>query len=342
MRIGLGASEVPAALQVGTRTEEARLLGRGGVTRFAAAVVTAVLGFAGLARANADLDLQACYDANDRGDYPAAIEACTRALESGDLSNDDAALALNDRGNAYNRNGDFDRAIDSYNEAIRRKPNYADAYFDRANAYDFKDEYERAVKDYSKAIALRPDDANAYLYRGNSRSLAGDYANAIRDYDKSIKLAPSYADVAIWSKGQALFNLGRFSDAAAAFRTYLQARPDYAFGGLWLYLAEAHLGKDGRAALADRAQSLDLRQWPGPIVRYYLGAAARDEVMATARIGDPAYLDQQACEAAFYLGAFNLTAGNAEDARRDLTKAATQCPKSSAERGAAQSELGRK
>ena len=312
------------------------------MTRRLAVLIAVFLGFVGSARANGDLALQACYDANDRGDYAAAIDLCTRAAESGNLSDGDAAEALNDRGNAYNRSGDYDRAIESYGEAIRRKPDFEDAYFDRANAYDFKDEYELAVKDYSKAIELRPDDANAYLYRGNSHSLAGDYANAVRDFETAAKMAPSFADVATWSKGVALFNLGRFSDAAAAFQSYLKVRPDYMFGALWLYLAEAHAGKDAKKAFADRASTLDPNHWPAPIVRFYLGAATRDDVLAAAKTGDPSYLIQQACEAAFYLGEFYLLTGKAEDAHRDLTQASTTCPKSSAERGAAQTELDRK
>lgn len=318
------------------------MLGRRGVAWRMAAVFVASLGFIGVAMANGDLSLQACYAANDKDDYGAAIEACTRAIQSGELSNDDSALAFNEIGNAYNRSGDQDHAIESYGEAIRLNPNFADAYFDRGTAHDFKYEYELAIKDFSKAIKLRPDDANAYLYRGNARSLSGDYANAIRDYDTAAKMAPTFSDVAVWSKGLALFNLGRFADAEAAFQLYLKRWPDYSFGVLWVYLAEAHAGKDGKKAFADRVRSLDPNQWPAPILQFYLGKATHDEVFAAAKIGDPAYLDQQACEAAFYLGEFYLLSGKAEDAHRDLTQASASCPKSAAERGAAKTELDRK
>jgi lipoprotein NlpI len=155
-------------------------------------------------------------------------------------------------------------------------------------------------------------------------------------------MSPSFAEVAVWSKGLALFSLGRFADAEAAFRRYLKARPDYSFGAVWLYLAETHAGKDGKKALADRVRMLDPNQWPAPILHFYVGSATRDEVLAAATRGDSFYLDQQACEAAFYMGEFYLISGKAEDAHRDLTQAATTCPKSAAERGAAQTELDRK
>ena len=42
----------------------------------------------------------------------------------------------------------------------------AKAYYNRGNAYSKKGEYERAIDDYAKAIQLKPNDANVYYNRG--------------------------------------------------------------------------------------------------------------------------------------------------------------------------------
>jgi lipoprotein NlpI len=307
----------------------------------AVALIAGLSGFSAAAKADGAADLQACYHANNEGDYQSAVELCGRAAQASDLSAADAAAALNDLGNAYNAQGDYDHAIESYGHAIKRKSDDADAYFDRATAFDGKADFDKAIADYSKAIALQPNDANAYISRGQDYALEGQYAQAIRDYDRVAQVDPGYAAVAAWAEGQALFDLGRFDEAIGKFNDYLQAKPTYTYGALWLYLAQAHAHQDGGPALADRSQSFDLSQWPGPVIQYYLGTVSAEDVLAQSKQGDPAYLEDQACEAAFYIGEFNLVSGRAAVAQPYLTQAAETCPKSSAERDAARVELGR-
>lgn len=306
-----------------------------------AVLIVGFLAIGGPAAADAIGDLNACYDANDRQDYDTAIMLCGRAVQSGKLSDGDAALALNDQGNAYNAKGDYDRAIASYDQAIKLQPDYPDPYFNRATAFEGQGAYDRAVADYGQSIKFWPDDAVAYFNRGSDRNLIGQYAEALYDLDQAMQLDPAYAGVASWSKGQALFGLGRYAEASDMIERYLLEKPSYSYGMLWLYLAEAGAGRDPKPKLAARARAIDLAEWPGPIIARYLGTDTAEDVRAAAGRGDPGYLEDQACEAAFYLGAFERTSGKTEDARRDLMEAATTCPKYAAERGAAQAALDR-
>jgi len=47
----------------------------------------------------------------------------------------DVAIAHSNRGIAYNKLGQYQRAIEEYNEAIRLKPDLAEVYSDRGIAY---------------------------------------------------------------------------------------------------------------------------------------------------------------------------------------------------------------
>ena len=65
------------------------------------------------------------------------------------------AKAYNNRGNHYTRNGEYDRAIQDYDQSIKINPNYPKAFNNRGVAYQKKGEYERATKDFDEAYKAR-------------------------------------------------------------------------------------------------------------------------------------------------------------------------------------------
>src|SRR5258708_18010353 len=72
----------------------------------------------------------------------------------------------------------YDKAIADYTEAIRLKPDYADAHYNRGNAYYYLQQYDEAVADYSEVIRLKPDYAGPYYNRGNAY-------DGLKQYDQS-------------------------------------------------------------------------------------------------------------------------------------------------------------
>src|SRR6476469_1618002 len=53
------------------------------------------------------------------------VTGCTALIKSGKYSGHNLAIVFNNRGTAYDKKGDFDRAIVDYDQAIRLDPNYA-------------------------------------------------------------------------------------------------------------------------------------------------------------------------------------------------------------------------
>jgi tetratricopeptide (TPR) repeat protein len=107
------------------------------------------------------------------------------------------AKAYLDRGNTYFRNGDYDRAIAEYNEALRINPNTVEAYNNRGNAKRSKGEYDAAIADYNMAIRIKPDFADAYNNRGSAYYYKKNYERARSDWERALRINPN--NTAAWN-----------------------------------------------------------------------------------------------------------------------------------------------
>ena len=108
--------------------------------------------------------------------------------------------------------GDLQKAIAEYDEAIRLDPLFAVAHNNRGNAYRKLGQDQRAIEDYDEAIRLDPELTMAYYNRGNRHSDLGLFQLAVEDYNEAIRLDPKFA-VAYAIRAVALTFLGH--DVAA-------------------------------------------------------------------------------------------------------------------------------
>jgi tetratricopeptide (TPR) repeat protein len=111
--------------------------------------VLLVVGLLALAAPAAADDQATC----SAGGYD-AIAACSRLIVADPFI---AWRTYNNRGIAYNNQGDYDRAIADYTEAIRLDPKYAGAFSNRGTAYRNKGDNGRAIADYTEALRLNPN-----------------------------------------------------------------------------------------------------------------------------------------------------------------------------------------
>jgi len=93
----------------------------------------------------------------------------------------------------YNR--EYDKAIETFSEAIKLDSKNFMNYRQRSSVYKLKGEYDVAIKDITKSIELEPYPFTAYIDRGEIYLEKGDYDNAVKDFEKALEINPTHVEV---------------------------------------------------------------------------------------------------------------------------------------------------
>ena len=136
------------------------------------------------------------------------------------------------RGLSYGQRGDYDRALEDMQQAVRLEPSSAEAYYWRGLAYAFKHEYELAIRDFDRAAELRPGHALTHLNRGVAHFRQQAYDRALFDLDRAVELDPDYA-LGYYHRGLTRFFLSSYEQAIADLGAAIQRDPDDAEAYFW-------------------------------------------------------------------------------------------------------------
>ena len=132
-----------------------------------------------------------------------------------------------ERGASAYQKQEYKVAIAEYDMAIRRDPDYAEAYYQRGlTKFDFttsqytereaeayQENYRLAIADFNMAIDRNSDYAEAYYQRGLANARLREYEAAAEDYDEAIRLGLNTADV-YYDRGNVNARLREYEAAA--------------------------------------------------------------------------------------------------------------------------------
>lgn len=270
-------------------------------------VLFAVLGFRVASWSESSDDSKNCASAAEVSHIDLAIDLCTGAIQAGHISDQDLAISYNNRGFAYYKKSDYDRAIQDFDRAIGLQSTFATAFIKRADAYQAKRQYERALADYEAAAQL---DSTFHFER---------------------------------SKGFLLFYLGRMSQSAETFERYMKSDPADVRVILFRYLAEAKIGNVQGAARALEADAAKLKErgWPALVIDFHLGKIDEKALLAAADDPDPKIKKEKTCVVNFHTGEYRLFRAYISGAITLLRAAAKDCPSQLYESHGASTELQR-
>lgn len=243
---------------------------------------------------------------------------------------------FNNRGIVYRNKGDFDRAIADYTQAISLNPKDHDAYYNCGISYRNKGDLDHAMSDYSQAISLNPKDPDFFNNRAFVYRLKGDLDHAISDYGDAIRLDPKN-DALYARRGRAYFYSGNQAKALADMSQATEIDPTDPDEALWLEIVGQRSG--GPSRLSQAISKIDMTAWPAPVIRLFLGQLTPAAMLAAADDPNPETKKSRLCKANFYGGELSLIKGSKDEAARMFHVAVNDCSHNVVEWDAANAEL---
>lgn len=166
-----------------------------------------------------------CQDYIDKQEYDKAIDACTAAIGS---AGPKAYVYYGNRGFAYSKKGQNDKAVSDFTKAIELKPEDTYAYNNRSYALAREGQYDKALADSTKAIGLEPKNALSYQIRALVYEDNKQYDKAVADWSKAIELAP--AEYNYLNRARLYRSRGQYDEAIADYTKLVERNPAKAVG----------------------------------------------------------------------------------------------------------------
>ena len=155
---------------------------------------------------------------------------------------DPEAIVLNNRGVALMGQQFTDRAAQSFDEAIKRDPKFAQAEINYGIALLTLQKLDEAEKALEAGIALDPESAQAWYNLGLAEHAGNDLEGALKSFQQAAKIDPRDAD-SLYFVGACYQELKQYDNAIAAFRQALEVNPIHASAEFGLARALQRAGK---------------------------------------------------------------------------------------------------
>jgi len=107
------------------------------------------------------------------------------------LTSDPGLLAAtySNRGTAYRKLGEDEKARESYDQALRLNPNQSNAYLGLGELLEKQNQLDDAIRNYSRSVELRPT-TTGFLVLGHALETEARRAEALAAYQSALKLSP--------------------------------------------------------------------------------------------------------------------------------------------------------
>ncbi|MBQ4831703.1 lipoprotein NlpI [Pseudoalteromonas sp. MMG010] len=198
-------------------------------------------------------------------------------------------------------------AIARFSELLNRTDlsteQQAKLLYDRGVLFDSLGMTTLSRIDFNRAVTLKPDLAEVYNFLGIQHTLMQQYEKAYEFFDSALELDAEH-EYAYLNRGIALYYGDRAALASDDFNAFLARSPNDPYRVLWLYLSQVNENQQqALIQLKENAQALDESQWAFQLIALYLGDTTEQAFLKTISEGVKSKQEyiHRLCEAYFYL-----------------------------------------
>lgn len=177
--------------------------------------------------------VNAYYGGYDTGDFGPAL-AIFQQMQANYANDKEVYLWM---GLTQWRNGDYKKAIASYNRILELNPEFNQMYISLAQAYADDEDYVSASTILRKSTTLRPANPDARTMLGNIYTRMGRYDDAIKEYEAVVELRKEYRNYRPYlNLGQVYLLKGDPAKAQEQLQAYIDLSKDLV-GVSWAHFA---------------------------------------------------------------------------------------------------------
>jgi len=130
-------------------------------------------------------------------------------------------------GRAQDRLGQYDKAIEAYNQAIKRDPQFYQAYYLKGKSLDSNDKGTEALTTLEKATEINPKFTLAWYWKARVLRTLKKYPESLIAIDRAIQITPlDDAKLYQW-RGRILVDLNRDPEAEEALSESIKLNPNF-------------------------------------------------------------------------------------------------------------------
>ncbi|EKX44874.1 hypothetical protein GUITHDRAFT_109295 [Guillardia theta CCMP2712] len=166
----------------------------------------------------------------------------------------DFATAYFNLGTVFSARGEDHKAIEAFREVIHIQPKYATAHYNIGNIFYKLNMIDEAISSFKEAISVDPTYVHAHANVATLLHLKGDLQGAKKHHQASIRSDPGFSDG--WMNlGNVLRSLGELEASVQAYETAASLKPDH---GMVYYNLGIALWEKGEFERAISAYTLSL------------------------------------------------------------------------------------
>lgn len=154
--------------------------------------------------------------------YAVAIALLTELINH----NPHNAKDYNNRGLMHFKVGEYDQALEDYNQALSLNPRLDGAYNNRANCYAQKGDLAAAIADYDSALDFNPANLRAVINQAITFRQLGLYGQALENLDIALFLGRRLKGRIYLERGRTYHLRGDWNCAVADYKRALENLPN--------------------------------------------------------------------------------------------------------------------